>query len=156
MNASIDASVARLERSRSALLEHMSTVTKSAGHARVAASGASQVDDGVDLSDVATAVFESWWQQHPVRIGLTTAWGLLQGEVRRHPLRALAAAAAGAAIITWLRPWRAVAASAFVYRLAPLVNLGGLAAAFVSAAVPTRSNADVPPTAAGSDAETPG
>ena len=44
-----------------------------------------QANPGADLSSIAMTVLEGWWHSIQVRIGLSTAWSVLRGEVRRHP-----------------------------------------------------------------------
>ena len=147
MSESIEPGIIRLERSRSALFEYLRANDRPATRANDGVSGYAEAVGGADLSGVASAIFQGWWQQHPVRVGLNAAWGLIEGEVRRHPLRAVAIAAAGTAMIAWLRPWRAVAFSSLVHRVAPLANFGGLAAAMLSAAVAAQFRDAAPPPA---------
>ena len=88
MSESIEPGIIRLERSRSALFEYLRANERPATRANDGVSGYAEAVGGADLSGVASAVFQGWWQQHPVRVGLNAAWGLIEGEVRRHPLRA--------------------------------------------------------------------
>jgi len=153
MSESIEPGIIRLERSRSALFEYLRASDRTVNRANDGAPGLADAIGGADLSGVASAIFQGWWQQHPVRVGLNAAWGLIAGEVRRHPLRAVAIAAAGTAVLAWLRPWRAVAFSSLVHRVAPLANFGGLAAAMLSAAVATQFRDAASPPANGGETD---
>jgi hypothetical protein len=83
---------------------------------------------GSGWTSLASAGFAAWWDNHPLKAGVSVVASSAEQYARRRPLHAISIAAAAGAALVLFRPWRLVSATALVATVLKSSNFAGVAA----------------------------
>jgi hypothetical protein len=86
-------------------------------------------------SSLASAGLSAWWDNHPLKAGVSVVTSSAEQYARQRPLQAISIAAAAGAALVVFRPWRLISATALVATVLKSSNLAGVAASLLDKAV---------------------
>jgi hypothetical protein len=83
---------------------------------------------GSGWTALASAGISAWWDNHPLKAGVSVAASSAEQYARQRPLQAISIAAAAGAALVLFRPWRLISTTALVATVLKSSNLAGVAA----------------------------
>jgi hypothetical protein len=83
---------------------------------------------GSGWTSLAGAGLSAWWDNHPLKAGVSMVANSAEQYARQKPLQAISIAAAAGAAVVLFRPWRLISTTALVATVLKSSNLVGVAA----------------------------